>query len=148
MISGFSVERDPTPASYWQVRFPSGLSVWHELARMARVARISKDSPIQRKTVESGIRPHELARVGTSGTNGTSWVRTYQLPVGPNPCPASRHPIHRPHAIIFRPFASLPKSSTTKISLRPPLFPPLFMQMNLSCLYRQSDHLVRMSCRT
>ena len=63
MISGFSVERDPAPASYWQVRFPSGLSVWHELARMARVARISKDSPIQQKTAQSGTRPHELARV-------------------------------------------------------------------------------------
>ena len=30
-----------------------------------------------------------------------------------------------PHAIIFRPFASLPNSSTMQASPRPPVFPPL-----------------------
>ena len=31
---------------------------------------------------------------------------------GSNTCPASPHPIRRPHAIIFRPFRSSPNSST------------------------------------
>ena len=31
---------------------------------------------------------------------------------GSNTCPASPHPIRRPHAIIFRPFRSSPSSST------------------------------------
>ncbi len=49
---------------------------------------------------------------------GRPAARRSRAPEGPR----ARHPIRRPHSIIFRPFASLPKSSTT--SRDPPRFCP------------------------
>ena len=85
---------------------------WHNLARVGTNGTSGTNLKRQSNTAENRRKRNKTSRVGTSGTNGTSWVRSYQLPVGPNPCPASRHPIHHPQAIIFRPFGSLPKSST------------------------------------
>ena len=62
-----------------------------------------------------------------SPSSTRSRVKTPRPP-GSNPCPASRHPILRPHAIILRPFGSLPNSPTKRFGSRTPLFPPSFLR--------------------
>ena len=53
-------------------------------------------------------------RSSLRSANGTrpAAIQHSALSIQHYPSPASRHPIRRPHAIIFRPFALLPNSST------------------------------------
>ena len=64
----------------------------------------------------NGERPAAIRHSAFSTQHSAFSTQHSALSIQHYPSPASRHPIRRPHAIILRPFGSLPNRSTTQTS--------------------------------
>ena len=115
----------------WIARRPTGLSTSSISTRpsLAPPLRVGAATVVARfaRPMASARQPFSIQHSALPARRAGCFARPMAIARHPFSIQHSAFSIRnrRPHAIIFRPFASLPKSSTMQASPRPPVFPPL-----------------------